>query len=81
MTLDIRMKDLNGFQLHQQIKAIDVTIKILFITVLDVSDEILTIVPGLTKEQILIKPVEKKVLLILLKNCQSNYINFFHYSI
>ena len=25
--LDIRMKNLNGFQLHQQIKAIDPTIK------------------------------------------------------
>jgi CheY-like chemotaxis protein/class 3 adenylate cyclase len=67
VTLDIRMKDLNGFQLHQQIKAIDPTIKILFITVLDISDEILTIVPGLTKEQILIKPVEKKVLLSTIK--------------
>ena len=67
VTLDIRMKGLNGFQLHQQIKAIDPTIKILFITVLDISDEILTIVPGLTKEQILIKPVEKKVLLNTIK--------------
>ena len=67
VTLDIRMKDLNGFELHQQIKAIDPTIKILFITVLDISDEILTIVPGLRKEQILIKPVEKKVLLSTIK--------------
>ena len=67
VTLDIKMKDLNGFQLHQQIKAIDPTIKILFITVLDISDEILTIVPGLAKEQILIKPVEKKVLLSTIK--------------
>ena len=30
--LDIRMKNLNGFQLHQQIKSIDPTIKVLFIT-------------------------------------------------
>ncbi len=67
VTLDIKMIELNGFQLHQQIKAIDPTIKILFITVLDISDEILTIVPGLSKEQILIKPVEKKVLLITIK--------------
>ena len=37
ITLDIKMKNLNGFQLHQQIKAIDTTIKILFITVLDIS--------------------------------------------
>jgi DNA-binding NarL/FixJ family response regulator len=60
------MKDLNGFQLYQQIKAIDPTIKILFITALDILDEILTIVPGLSKDQILIKPVEEKVLVLLL---------------
>ena len=55
------MNDLNGFQLHQQIKSIDPTIKILFVTILDISDEILTIVPGISKEQILIKPVDKKL--------------------
>ena len=59
--LDIRMKNFNGFQLHQQIKAIDPTIKILFITALDILDEILSIVPGLSKEQIMRKPVDKKV--------------------
>ena len=55
------MNDLNGFQLQQQIKSIDPTIKILFVTILDISDEILTFVPGLSKEQILIKPVDKKL--------------------
>jgi len=67
VTLDIKMKDLNGFQLQQQIKSIDPTIKILFITVLDISDEILTIVPGLSKEQILIKPVDRSTLLSTVK--------------
>src|SRR5918995_1756647 len=60
VTLDIRMKDLNGFQLHQQIKSIDPTINILFITALDILDELLIIVPGLSKEQIMRKPVDKK---------------------
>jgi CheY-like chemotaxis protein len=67
VTLDIKMKDLNGFQLQQQIKSIDPTIKILFITVLDISDEILTIVPGLSKEQILIKPVDRSTLISTVK--------------
>ena len=57
--LDIRMENLNGFQLHQQIKAIDSTIKILFVTALDIVEEILTIVPGSSKEQIMRKPVDK----------------------
>jgi two-component SAPR family response regulator len=55
------MKNLNGIQLHQQIKAIDPTIKILFVTALDILDELLSIVPGISKEQILKKPVDRKV--------------------
>jgi len=60
VTLDIRMKNLNGFQLHQQIKSIDQTIKILFITALDILDELIIIIPGLSKEQIMRKPIDKK---------------------
>jgi CheY-like chemotaxis protein/class 3 adenylate cyclase len=59
--LDIRMENLNGLQLYQQIKSIDPTIKIIFVTVLDIINEILTIVPGLSKEQIMRKPVDKKL--------------------
>jgi CheY-like chemotaxis protein/class 3 adenylate cyclase len=69
VTLDIRMKDLNGFQLHQQIKSIDPKIKILFITALDILDELIIIVPGISKEQIMRKPIDKRSLQILLKNC------------
>ena len=58
--LDIRMKNLNGIQLHQQIKAIDPTIKIIFVTALDILDELLSIVPGISKEQIMRKPVDKR---------------------
>jgi CheY-like chemotaxis protein len=58
--LDIRMKNLNGIQLHQQIKAIDPTIKILFVTALDILAEFSTIIPGISKEHIMRKPVDKK---------------------
>ena len=58
--LDIRMKNLNGFQLHQQIKSIDPTIKVLFITALDILDEFSTIIPGLSEEYIMKKPVDRK---------------------
>ena len=47
------MKNLNGFQLHQQTKSIDPTIKILFITALDILDEFSTIIPGISKEYIM----------------------------
>jgi CheY-like chemotaxis protein/class 3 adenylate cyclase len=59
--LDIRMKTLNGFQLHQQIKSIDPTIKVLFITALDILDEFSTIIPGISKEYIMKKPVDRKI--------------------
>ena len=59
--LDIRMKNLNGFQLHQQIKAIDPTIKIIFVTALDILDEFSSIIPGISKEHIMKKPVDRKI--------------------
>ena len=59
--LDIRMKNLNGFQLHQQIKSIDPTIKVLFVTALDILDEFSTIIPGISKEYIMKKPVNRKL--------------------
>ena len=65
--LDIRMKNLNGFQLHQQIKAIDPTIKILFVIALDILDELSSIVPGISKEQIIRKPVDKVIFINTVK--------------
>ena len=37
-------------------------------TVLDILDELLTIIPGLTKEQIMRKPVDKKLFTNTVKN-------------
>ena len=59
--LDVRMKNLNGIQLYQQIKSIDPTIKILFITALDILDEFSTIIPGISTKQVMRKPVDKKL--------------------
>ena len=66
--LDIRMKNLNGLQLHQQIRAIDPTIKIIFITALDILDELLSIFPGISREQILKKPIDKNLFSHTVKN-------------
>ena len=59
--LDIRLKNLNGFQLHQQLKSIDPTIKVLFVKALDILDEFTTIIPGISKEYIMKKPVDRKI--------------------
>ena len=66
--LDIRMKNLNGLQLHQQIRSIDPTIKIIFITALDILDELLSIFPGISREQILKKPIDKNLFSHTVKN-------------
>ena len=66
--LYIRMKNLNGLQLHQQIKAIDPTIKIIFVTALDILDELLNIFPGISKDQIMKKPIDKKEFTNAVKN-------------
>ena len=81
--LDIRMKNLNGFQLHQQIKAIDPTIKILFVTALDILNEFSTIIPGISKEQIMKKPVDKNEFINTVKNTvkviKKLFINLFNF--
>ena len=56
------MKNVNVLQLPQQIKSIDPTIKILFVTALDILDEFLTIAPGISKEQIIRKPFDEKII-------------------
>ena len=65
------MKNLNGLQLYQQIKAIDPTIKILFVTALDILDELLNILPGISKGQIMRTPVDKKTFTNTVKNMLS----------
>jgi hypothetical protein len=62
------MKNLNGLQLHQQIKAVDPTIKIIFITALDILDELLCIFPGISREQILKKPIDRGLLIHTVKD-------------
>ena len=70
--LDIRMKNLNGFELHQQIKSIDPTIKVLFITALDILDEFSTIIPGISKEYIMKKPVDRKIFTNIIQKILKN---------
>ena len=55
---DIRMPGLNGFELYRQLKAYEPNIKFLFITALDVSREIISLLPELEISQFIIKPVD-----------------------
>jgi CheY-like chemotaxis protein/predicted transcriptional regulator len=57
---DIRMPGLNGLQLYQKIKAIDNTIKVVFVSALDALQEMVSIFPELDFSNIVRKPVTQE---------------------
>jgi two-component system, OmpR family, response regulator ChvI len=58
--LDIRMPSLNGLQLYHRLKAINKDIKILFLSALEASEEISSVIPELKYNDIISKPVSKE---------------------
>jgi CheY-like chemotaxis protein len=60
---DIRMTHINGFELYQQLKALDPNLQIIFVTALDIAQEITTLLPEVKLNQFLIKPVNPNVLI------------------
>lgn len=57
---DIRMSPINGLELYNKIQDLSPSIKMLFVSALDVMDEIASILPGIQKNHILRKPVSKE---------------------
>jgi CheY-like chemotaxis protein/predicted transcriptional regulator len=57
---DIRMPGLNGLQLYQKIKAIDNTIKVVFVSALDALQEMVSVFPELDFSNIVRKPVTQE---------------------
>jgi len=67
--LDIRMPGLNGLQLFFRLKAINKSIKVLFVSALDTSEELVSILPGIQLDQILKKPVDRDYFISVIKDC------------
>lgn len=61
--LDIRMPRLNGIQLFQTIKSINPNIKGIFVSCLDASPELASILSEVKQDEILRKPVDNKDLI------------------
>jgi CheY-like chemotaxis protein/class 3 adenylate cyclase len=55
---DIRMPGFNGFQLYKQIKVLNSDTKVLFLSALDVVQEIMIVYPGLQTSDIIRKPID-----------------------
>ena len=51
------MPGFNGFQLYKQIKVLNTDTKVLFLSALDVSEEIMIICPGMNASDIIRKPI------------------------
>src|SRR5918993_235777 len=58
--LDIRMPGLNGLQLFYRIKAISPNTKIMFISALDIAEELTSILPNVKDGDIIKKPVKRE---------------------
>jgi CheY-like chemotaxis protein len=57
--MDIRMPNLNGLQLYNRMKAINSSVKVLFVSALDAVEELVSILPDIKRNSVIRKPVEK----------------------
>lgn len=69
--LDIRMPGLNGLQLYYRLKSMNKSIKILFVSALDASEELVSILPGVQLDKILKKPVDRDYFISTVKRLLS----------
>jgi DNA-binding response OmpR family regulator len=70
--IDIRIPGMNGLELYQRLKAIERNIKVLFVTALDVDEELTSILPEITKENIMKKPIRRTEFIQRIKNLVNN---------
>lgn len=68
---DIRMPEINGFQLYHKLRAINDNVKILFATCLEIVEEISALLPEFKEEQLIRKPVEKEKFIEIVKKNMS----------
>ena len=61
--LDIRMPSMNGLQLYRRLKAIDPYIKVIFLTSLEATEELVSVLDGVTSVDVMKKPIDRKHLL------------------
>jgi DNA-binding response OmpR family regulator len=58
--MDIRMPNLNGLQLYYRLKAMSMSAKILFVSALDATEELISILPDVSRRDIIRKPADEE---------------------
>jgi CheY-like chemotaxis protein len=69
---DIRMPGMNGIQLYQKLKSIDNDVRVIFLTALDASYELLSIMPEIKKSHIIRKPVSSENFISVIERALSS---------
>jgi CheY-like chemotaxis protein len=60
LVLDIRMPTINGLQLYQRLKAVDPYVKVIFLSALEATDELVSILEGVKSADVIRKPIDRK---------------------
>jgi CheY-like chemotaxis protein len=60
LVLDIRMPTINGLQLYQRLKAVDPYVKVIFMSALEATDELVSILEGIKTTDVIRKPIDRK---------------------
>jgi two-component system, OmpR family, response regulator ChvI len=60
LVLDIRMPTINGLQLYQRLKAVDPYVKVIFMSALEATDELVSILDGVKTADVIRKPIDRK---------------------
>jgi len=60
LVLDIRMPTINGLQLYQRLKAVDPCVKVIFLSALEATDELVSILDGVKTADVIRKPIDRK---------------------
>jgi CheY-like chemotaxis protein/class 3 adenylate cyclase len=60
LVLDIRMPTINGLQLYQRLKAVDPYVNVIFMSALEATDELVSILDGVKTADVIRKPIDRK---------------------
>ena len=64
---DIRMPEINGFELYLKLKAIKSDVRMIFASCLEIADEIFSLAPGVKQVEVIKKPIEQQAFIEIVK--------------